>query len=264
MPPLVAPVTFPDWQQTEAGILVPPIGVDPRLDALPSFDDASRDFPIRALLAPGLVPRSYTWRCAVHLNQGLRGRCCGYAVATEIAARPVVLPATNLLGDALYREAQQLDEWPGENYEGTSVLAAMKAAKARGYFAEYRWAFSPEDLLLAIGYHGPAILGINWYEGMSVPNAINGMIRVSGAIKGRHAICANAVRCAWPRGLAVQARAYANLDVDRTLVKWHNTWGIEWGLSGECWITLRDLQYLLAGVNFGEAAIPVQRTAPPA
>lgn len=142
--------------------------VDPRLDRLPQFDERSRSFPIRSLFASaseGRV-RSYTWRCDTWLDQGQEGACVGHGVAHEIAARPVVRPADSALAFDIYHRARQLDEWEGESYEGTSVLAGMKAATEKGFYTEYRWAFGLEDVVRSLGYKGPVVLGVNWYSGM--------------------------------------------------------------------------------------------------
>ena len=136
-----------------------------RFDRLVRFDQRSRQFPIRAGLR-NVVPRSYTWRCDAWLNQGSEGACTGFATTHEAAARPYPVPAlTNAIAKAVYRRAKQLDQWPGEAYDGSSVLGAVRAGQERGWYAEYRWAFSEMDLRLAVGYRGPVVLGITWYEG---------------------------------------------------------------------------------------------------
>jgi hypothetical protein len=160
-------------------------------------------------------------------------------VAHEAAARPVeVFNITNAVARAVYKRAQQLDEWPGENYEGTSVLAAMKAGAEKGWYTEYRWAFGEADLCLAIGYKGPAVLGLAWYEGMTEPDA-QGIIRPTGAVLGGHAILCN--------GYNAKTKLY----------RLHNSWGPSWGKSGDCFIAAADLRKLL--LLEGEACIPVTR-----
>src|SRR5688572_4651035 len=120
----------------------------PALGRLPEFDNRSYAYPIRTLL-PTKQPRSYTWRVGVNLDQGNEGACVGFGWAHELAARPVVVPAiTNQLGLDLYREAQVLDQWPGEDYDGTSVIAGAKAVQRRGHLTEYRWAFTEPDLAM--------------------------------------------------------------------------------------------------------------------
>ncbi len=211
---------------------------DPRLDRLPQFDARSRNFPIRALVV-GKLPRSYTWALATHLDQGQEGACVGFSVAHELAARPVIVPAvTDELARTLYHRARQLDEYPGEDYSGTSVLAGIKAASELGYYGEYRWAFGLDDLILALGYRGPALLGLNWYEEMFEPDA-TGFIHVGGNVAGGHAILSNAV------------------SLRRQAVHLSNTWGPNWGLNGGCWISFSDLNRLLH--EEGEACIPVKR-----
>src|SRR5690606_13675513 len=136
---------------------------------------------------------SYTWSCSATLDQGRAPACTGFSVCHEAAARPViVLGISNLDGLELYRRAKQLDQWPGEGYDGSSVLGAMKAAVERGWYSEYRWAFSEMDLRLAVGYKGPAVLGIDWYTGMMEPDG-NGLIKASGVAEGGHAILCNGV-----------------------------------------------------------------------
>lgn len=217
----------------------------PALGRIPQFDERSRAFPIRALVA-ARAPRSYTWSCSAVLDQGDQGSCVGHAWAHELIARPVVVPSIDhVTAVGLYYAAQGLDEWEGGEYpgaspwyEGTSVLAGAKAAQNAGYFTEYRWAFGLDDLILTLGYHGPAVLGIDWHDGMFNPDA-NGLIVRSGNVAGGHAILANGV------------------SIRKRLVRLHNSWGPGFGLNGEAYIGFDDLDALLrAG---GEACVPTGR-----
>ncbi len=207
-------------------------------DRLVHFDNRSRNFPIRALI--GDKPRrSYTWRCYAFLDQGSEGACTGFATSHEAAARPVIIKGiTNDTARQIYYRARQLDEWPGENYEGSSVLGAVKAGAEKGWYGEYRWAFGEEDLCLAVGYKGPVILGINWYEGMSEPDSA-GLITVSGDVLGGHAILCN------------------GYNKNSGLYRLHNSWGKKWGVFGDCFISRYDMARLLK--EQGEACIPVKR-----
>lgn len=163
----------------------------------------------------------------------------GFSWAHELAARPVVVPnVSNAMAMSIYRIARTLDDWPGEDYEGTSVLGGAKAVTGMHRLKEYRWAFGEEDACLAVGYHGPGILGTNWYEGMMGPDE-DGFLRPTGNIVGGHAICVN--------GYSVKRNAY----------KVHNSWGIGWGILGEAWIHREDMATLLA--NDGEFCVPVVR-----
>lgn len=211
----------------------------PKLDRLVQFDERSRNFPVRTLVAEK-PPRSYTWACTQYLDQGREGACVGFSWTHELVAKPVpILGLTNQTAQAIYKRAQMLDQWEGESYEGTSVIAGAKAVMEAGYLKEYRWAFGLDDLILAIGYRGPAVLGINWYEGMFDTDS-NGFVRVTGGIAGGHAILA--------RGVSVRNR----------FVLLHNSWGSDWGMNSTAKISFEDLDRLLR--EQGEACIPTFRT----
>jgi hypothetical protein len=212
------------------------------LDRIPEFDERSRSFPIRPLLATVTKPRSYTWNIpnpGFPLDQGREGACVGFAWTHELAARPVVLSVSQHTARALYHEAQKVDEWPGEDYEGTSVLAAAKVLTEQGRIREYRWAFGLEDLKLAVGYKGPAVIGVYWYQGMDDVDD-EGFIHATGMIRGGHAIMVNSV--------SLRRGAFGVL----------NSWGPGWGQNGRAWISFEDMDKLLH--EDGEAAIPVRRS----
>jgi hypothetical protein len=217
---------------------------DPRLGRLPEFDERSRAYPIRTLVA-GKPHRSYSWRVPLNLDQGHEGACVGFSWSHELAARPVLVKdVDDAFALRVYRRAQQLDEWPGEAYDGTSVLAGAKASVELGKIGEYRWAFGLDDLRLALGYAGPAVLGLNWYAGMFSP-AADGRIAPTGHLMGGHAILAYRV------------------DERNERVWLQNSWGASWGMTdrsfgpGKCWLSFADLDRLLG--EDGEACIPVVR-----
>lgn len=209
------------------------------------FDERSRNYPVRALITPSQAskPRSYTWSCGVFLNQGNVGACVGFSWSAELAARPTVVNGiTNDTGLKIYHRAQQLDEWPGESYEGSSVLAGAKAIQELGGLKEYRWGFSLEDLILAVGYKGPAVLGIPWYDTMFSPDS-NGIVHAQGQVVGGHAILCNGV------------------SVTKRLFRLHNSWGQNWGKNGDCFVPFEDMLRLLQ--QGGESCIPVKRSQIP-
>lgn len=210
------------------------------LDRVVRFDERSRGYGIRAIMKKGAVPRSYTWACKLWLDQGVDGACTGFSVCHEAAARPVEVKGLNAkVAEAVYHRARELDEWEGEDYEGSSVLGAIKAGAERHWYDEYRWAFGEDDLMLAVGHHGPAVLGINWYESMFEPSA-HGVLRVGGEIAGGHAILCN------------------GFNVKTGMYRLHNSWGKSWGIDGEAFVSRKDMARLLK--EQGEACIPVKRS----
>lgn len=201
-------------------------------------DDRSKAYALDPALS-GLQRRSMRWACSLYLDQFDEPACTGFAVCHEAAAEPFPIPnLTAPHARALYQRAKELDQWPGEDYDGSSVLGAMKAAVEKGWYKEYRWAFGEKDLALAIGYMGPAVLGIPWTEAMMEP-ASNGVIRAAGATVGGHAILC------------------VGYDVVSKLYRLHNSWGISYGLFGDVFLPADDLAMLLK--QGGEACIPTVR-----
>lgn len=213
------------------------MAIERTFDRLVEFDQRSREFPIRAIVGEQPL-RSYIWACGAWLDQGREGACVGFSWSHELAARPVEVPVSNEYAQQLYHRARQLDEYLGEDYDGTSVIAGAKAVVEAGLVDGYRWGFSVEDLALAVGYHGPAVLGVPWYSDM-LDTDTDGWVRPSGDQVGGHAIMC--------RGVDVKARFF-------TL---RNSWGRAWGIDGDCLVRWDDMAELLA--NDGEICIPVGR-----
>lgn len=210
------------------------------LGRIPSFDPRSLSFPMRILIE-GLAPRSYHWRCDERLDQKDQPACTGFCLAYELAARPTeVGGVTNELGLKLYHEAQKYDEWPGEAYQGSSILGAFKGTKALypRAFDSYRWCFGLDDVVLTLGYHGPVALGISWYQKMFDPD-VNGNISIGGSIAGGHAILATGV------------------NVTTRKIRLLNSWGDSWGVNGQAWISFDDMDSLLH--ENGEGCVAVRR-----
>lgn len=224
---------------------------DRKFDRIPQFDARSKDYPIRPLLGLEKIeaPKNKTWRY-VQLDQGAEGACTGFSACAEAAASPAPLfymppryttTQLNAFARKWYKRAQQLDEWPGENYDGSSVLGACKAGMELGVWGEYRWASfddlnaAVDDIFAAISYHGPVMMGTNWYEGMFHADQ-NGYLNVTGAVAGGHAYLLTAF------SIAHDAAWTPN----------------NWGGDGQGWISRQGLIQLLQ--NQGEASIPVSRT----
>jgi hypothetical protein len=141
-------------------------------------------------------------------------------------------------------------------YEGTSVLAGAKVTTDLGFYSGYTWGLTAVEIAQGIGYVGPAVLGLNWYEGMFEPDA-DGWIRPTGRQMGGHCIAATGVTIKWKNWMAgFLFRNWDNVDFDRSYVTLHNSWGPTWGDNGQARISLTDLQTLMD--QQGEACFPVR------
>jgi hypothetical protein len=221
----------------------------PQFGRLRQFDGRSRNFALSGADPIERKPRSYTWRVGQHFDQGLTGACVAFSLGHELNARPAEVQGIqeSWLQRGLYWEAQKIDPWPGgmypgaiEKYEGTSILAGVKVLHRLGAFEEYRWAFSLNELILGVGYAGPAVIGISWYSGMNSPSSSH-FIYPKGTWLGGHAILVKGV----------------NIKEKRFTLR--NSWGIAWGNQGECYVSFEDMEKLLG--ERGEAVFLLKRKA---
>lgn len=213
------------------------------LDRLVQFDEKSREYGIRQFLEP--VPlKTRSWACRNVLDQGREGACVGFAWAADLLADPISIAAVNdATARMIYKSAQAIDAWPGEDYEGTSVIAGAKVLFGQGYQTEYRWAFGISDVMQTLSQKGPVVLGIPWLDTMFRPDD-RGMLDCSGDVVGGHAILARGVKA--NRG--------------KPIIKLRNSWGPAYGINGDVYVTADDLEKLLH--MDGEACIPVIRKRP--
>lgn len=219
----------------------------PGLGRLASVDERDKAFPLRALLPARASTRTYRnwWTQGWRGDQGETPHCVGYAWTHWLHAGPTTQPNPAPVVDPslVYREAQDFDEWPGSDYEGTSVRGGAKAIQSHGLITEYRWASTVNEVVKAILELGPVVVGTDWFESMFYPDS-RGQITVDGGPVGGHAYLLY--------GVNTVTRKFAAL----------NSWGEYWGRNGTFTIKIDDMGKLLA--RDGEACLAVERRHPDA
>lgn len=195
-----------------------------RFDVSLRADPRNADYPLT--IGVDIPPVTRVWDCPVALDQGSEGKCVGYAGAHFYGSEDRIQPINKRLANRFYREAQKVDEWPGENYEGTSVNGLMAYLRAEGLVGKYRWVFDLETLKRTLSYAGPVIVGSEWREECSYPDQW-GFIDFDGPARGGHATC-------W-RGI--------NVEEGYFLIQ--QSWGPKHGLEGVVKMRFEDAAELL-------------------
>lgn len=217
---------------------------DRTFDRVPHWDDRNARFLISREEHPesvilGQKRKTRNWTLKSILNQGRLGSCVGNGCAGFCSCTPKPQPDMDNEEAAVrvYHEAQDLDEWPGHNYEGTSLLGGMKALVKEKRITKYLWLKSTDEIALAIGYISPVVIAIDW-QGNMMDTDSDGFIHYSGGSAGGHCVCVS--------GYDDKKRAF----------KIAQSWGTGWGLDGYCYISEEDLG--LALTNQGECALPTK------
>jgi hypothetical protein len=195
------------------------------------------------------------------LDQGNLGSCTGNATEGALGTSPFfeAIPKTVLgrpTGNAqvdedqaiaLYSAATVLDSYSGSyppSDTGSDGLSVAKAAKAAGLISGYRHATSLDATLAALAAQ-PVITGVNWYDSFDQPDA-NGLIAIaSGAqVRGGHEFVLD------------------ELNVEKQLVGFTNSWGTGWGANGRGYLSWSDFDQLLGEQGDVTVFVPVSQPAP--
>lgn len=178
-------------------------------------------------------------------DQGRTSQCVSYACEALLRALPVVNAHRKDLAidkAELYFEAQKVDQWPGENYDGTSVRAGFKVLTQRGFIGRYTWAWDSGAIARHVLEVGPVVVGTVWTRDMFRPDS-HGYIWPTGSAVGGHAYLITA--CNMRR---------KNPDKTEGAFRLQNSWGKDWGQGGRAWLTLGSMDKLIA--DHGEACAP--------
>ena len=215
----------------------------PALGRLPP-PDRSRDseylLPRLARGEAAELPRRRLWWSPGVWDQRDTSECVAYSTGKWLVGGPVTnrLPWTL---NEFYRDCQRNDEWPGEDYDGTSVRAAFRLLKERGLVSEYRWAFDHPTTLKHVLTVGPVVVGTDWHREMFMPDRW-GYVAPDGPVEGGHAWCVVGADQDRRHPLTGEVGAYRAV----------NSWGINWGQQGRFWITFSHMSRLIKA--YGEVA----------
>jgi hypothetical protein len=223
----------------------------PRRDGLPvldwrsNHDPASRRFAA-VELAPTPPVHDVLWRPGPRLpiNQGSEGSCSGHGPVSAIGTQPLAYPnVSHSMAVQWYHLNRRRDEWPGENYDGSSVTAAMKVGREYGWWGEYRWAFGVEDMRHAIQL-GPLVLGIPWASDMYATRA-DGIVRTAARFDEQLGHCLAVI--GWQTDYQGAGPGFW----------WLNSWGRGYGVNGVAYVPEPIMRKLVDKAHGGECAVPV-------
>ena len=225
-----------------------------RFDRFPSRDERRGNYLLEEVL-PSQEPVIRTWSSRLTTDQGREGACVGHGHTTDAVASPRPAPRTATVEQAnetalrLYHRAQQLDDWAGEAYEGTSVDAGFNAARELGWIDSWRWMTNVSQIRDAVIAEGPVVIGINWYDSMYETRP-SGLVEVGGSIVGGH--CLTII--GYHPGMRIPGEGW---DTRFEVFKWKNSWGPDYGKNGVGYVRSNDLATLLN--DHGDAAVAMGR-----
>lgn len=207
-----------------------------RITSIP--DERNNNFLLRSILPPTTRTHRHWNNTAWWGNQGATNSCVGFAFAKWIEDGPVthsgVAPIVNPF--QIYTEAQKIDGFPLP-HEGTTIHAAAAYLKARGVIQSYHWGQTINDVITCLLELGPVVAGVNWYRDMFHPSP-TGLIKVGGSYSGGHAFKIDGV------------------NTKTELLRIPNSWGRDWGVSGNAFISFTDFERLLS--EDGECVLAIE------
>jgi hypothetical protein len=191
--------------------------------------------------------RTQPWNLGPVVDQGNRPTCVLHALLGFLYAAPLMSREENRLTwtEEGYRWAQANDEWPGSDYDGTSVRAGIQfVRKELGRIQSFARVQTVDEMVawLRSPVGGPMPIGVDLFEAMAAVGE-SGMGRAAGSWLGGHAML-----CYW-------------YDRARKLFRIRNSWGPSWGRGGDLLLPYADMKLLIE--QLGGDAYAVSQTRYP-
>jgi hypothetical protein len=180
------------------------------------------------------------------LDQGREGACTGFGLATVahylLRRRQVVPDDIEVSPRMFYDMAKRYDEWPGENYEGSSARGAMKGWHKHGVCSGRCWPYADTD-------RDEEIFAQRWSDAMRRPLGAYYRVNHRDLVAMHSAIAevgvlyaTSTVHEGWKevesdgviplRESAIGGHAFAIVAYDANGFWIQNSWGERWGKGG--------------------------------
>ena len=226
------------------------------LDARPDTLDFRDKMYVPTLVeVPTQIPlQDYQQYRVPILDQGQEGACTGFGLATVanylLRRRKVRPDRTGVSPRMIYEMAKRYDEWPGEDYSGSSARGAMKGWHKHGLCSEKCWPYrvSKADRQLTQIRTSDAIkrpLGAYFRVNHKDLVAMHGALAEVGIL-----YATATVHAGWDRvgkdgiipypGQIEGGHAFAIVAYDVNGFWIQNSWGKNWGQGGFACITYDD------------------------
>lgn len=225
---------------------------DPRLKRNIKHDPRSLNYLVKA--KPLKALQSTDWPVFISpLDQGQLGSCvpnAGTAWLATGAAWPVSQKLKLQLNESFaveaYHDVTATDDYQGTyppDDTGSDGLSLAKVWQSRGYIDRYDHAINLEGLLTAMQTQA-VITGTTWHEDQFNPDS-DGRLRITGQSAGGHEYLLHRV------------------DMTERKIWMRNSWGNDWGLSGDAYYTFDDFEQLCFG-DYGDVTVMHAVAATPA
>ncbi|HYD52753.1 MAG TPA: C1 family peptidase, partial [Gemmatimonadaceae bacterium] len=224
-------------------------------------------------VAPELPLERYLERGVPVLDQENEGACTGFALATVanclLRARAVRPDRRAVSPWMFYSLARRYDEWPGEDYEGSSIRGALKGWHKHGVCSSRLWVRKgaekatpgTKDDPFTDGQIRPlgAYYRVDHRDLVAMHAAITevGILYASGDVHDGWDEVGPSGRIE-QRETILGAHAFAIVAYDRKGFWIQNSWGDEWGKGGFCHLTYDDWLANGTDVWVARLGVPVQ------
>lgn len=243
------------------------------LNARPDVPDFRDQMYIATLTqVPPSMPLSVYQKVKVPiLDQGQEGACTGFGLATvaNYLLRKLSSTSTAQVSPRmLYEMAKRYDEWPGEDYSGSSARGAMKGWNKHGVCSEADWPYdsnnvngSLNEVRARLAAQNPqgAYFRVNHKDlvGMHTALAEVGILYATSSVhKGWTEVGADGIIKFDP--VSIGGHAFAIVGYDEKGFWIQNSWSATWGKKGFGHISYDD--WLISGTDVWVArlGVPIQ------
>lgn len=251
------------------------------LDALPDTLDFRDKMYVATLVeVPSTIPlEEYRERGTPILDQGQEGACTGFGLATVanylLRVRKRVPDTSPVSARMFYEMAKRYDEWPGENYSGSSARGAMKGWYKHGVCTETEWPYklkgstdrrlTHERVVAATGRPLGAYYRVNHKDIVAMHSAIaeTGVLYATASVhEGWNEVRSDGIIRLKPGSIGGHAFAIVAYDAEGLWIQ--NSWGPDWGKGGFCKVSYDDWLLNASDVWVARLGAPIVLSEPAA